>query len=88
MRKSFEDGRVPALRDVSFEVEPGEFVALTGASGSGKSTLLNLIGALDTPDAGTIVVDGQRLDALENASALPRRRRSASSSRPTTCCRR
>ena len=58
VRKSFEDGRVPALRDVSFEVEPGELVALTGASGSGKSTLLNLIGALDTPDAGSIEVDG------------------------------
>ena len=58
VRKSFEDGRVPALRDVSFAVEPGELVALTGASGSGKSTLLNLIGALDTPDAGSIVVDG------------------------------
>jgi ABC-type lipoprotein export system ATPase subunit len=68
VRKAFEHGRVPALRDVSFEVEEGEFVALTGASGSGKSTILNLIGALDTPDAGTIVVHGQRLDALDNAS--------------------
>ena len=66
VRKSFEDGRAPALRDVSFEVEPGELVALTGASGSGKSTLLNLIGALDTPDEGSVVVDGKRLDALES----------------------
>ena len=64
VRKSFEGGRVPALRDVSFRVEPGELVALTGASGSGKSTILNLIGALDRPDAGTIEVDGRRLDAL------------------------
>src|SRR5581483_10212702 len=54
-----------ALRDVSFEVASGELVALTGASGSGKSTLLNLVGALDKPDAGTIRVDGQRLDELE-----------------------
>jgi len=68
VRKSFEDGRVPALKDVSFTVEPGELVALVGASGSGKSTLLNLIGALDVPDAGSIVVDGQRLDTLRNAS--------------------
>jgi ABC-type lipoprotein export system ATPase subunit len=66
--KAFEDGRVPALRDISFEVDEGEFVALTGSSGSGKSTLLNLIGALDRADAGTIVVEGQRLDALRSAS--------------------
>jgi putative ABC transport system ATP-binding protein len=64
VRKSFEGGRVAALRDVTFRVEPGELVALTGASGSGKSTILNLIGALDTADAGTIEVDGRRLDAL------------------------
>ncbi len=68
VRKSFEDGRVPALRDISFEIEPGELVALTGASGSGKSTLLNLIGALDKADSGTVVVDGQRLEHLKNAS--------------------
>jgi putative ABC transport system ATP-binding protein len=64
VRKAFEHGRVPALRDISFRVEPGELVALTGSSGSGKSTILNLIGALDTPDAGTIEVDGRRLGAL------------------------
>ena len=68
VRKSFEGGRIPALREVSFSIEPGELVALTGASGSGKSTLLNLIGALDKPDAGTIVVDGQNLKTLANAS--------------------
>jgi putative ABC transport system ATP-binding protein len=66
--KTFEDGRVPALRHISFEVDEGEFVALTGASGSGKSTLLNLIGALDRFDAGSIVVEGQRLDALRSPS--------------------
>ncbi len=64
VRKSFEHGRVAALRDISFRVEPGELVALTGASGSGKSTILNLIGALDSPDEGTIEVDGQRVDTL------------------------
>jgi putative ABC transport system ATP-binding protein len=67
--KAFEGGRIPALRDVSFTVEPGELVALTGASGSGKSTILNLIGALDTPDAGSITVDGLDLLNLESASA-------------------
>lgn len=68
VRKSFENGRVSALRDVSFRVEAGEFVALTGASGSGKSTLLNLIGALDVPDAGTITVGGRPLAALASAA--------------------
>jgi putative ABC transport system ATP-binding protein len=61
VRKSFEDGRIRALEDVSLRLEPGEIVALTGASGSGKSTLLNLIGALDRPDSGTILVDGAPL---------------------------
>ncbi|HEY2372127.1 MAG TPA: ABC transporter ATP-binding protein [Gaiellaceae bacterium] len=65
VRKSFEGGRVQALRGVSFGVEPGELVALVGASGSGKSTLLNMIGALDTCDAGSVTVGDQRLDELE-----------------------
>jgi ABC-type lipoprotein export system ATPase subunit len=68
VRKSFEDGRVQALRDVSFRIEGGELVALTGASGSGKSTLLNVIGALDEPDTGTVIVGGQRLDELDSPS--------------------
>jgi putative ABC transport system ATP-binding protein len=68
VRKSFEDGRVRALRDVSFTVDSGEIVALTGASGSGKSTLLNLLGALDTPDAGVIEIDGRPLGELGNPS--------------------
>ncbi len=59
VRKFFENGRIRALEDVSLRLEPGELVALTGASGSGKSTLLNLIGALDRPDSGRLVVDGE-----------------------------
>ncbi|HET6944751.1 MAG TPA: ABC transporter ATP-binding protein [Gaiellaceae bacterium] len=66
VRKSFEDGRVQALRDVSFTVEAGTLVALTGASGSGKSTILNLVAALDTPDAGSITVAGRRVDELDD----------------------
>ena len=69
VRKSFEGGRVPALRDVTFEIAPGELVALTGASGSGKSTILNLLGALDTPDEGSLVVGGVELRRLESPSA-------------------
>jgi putative ABC transport system ATP-binding protein len=64
LRKSFEGGRVRALEDVSFRVEPGGVVALTGPSGCGKSTLLNLIGALDRPDSGSVSVDGEVLDRV------------------------
>jgi putative ABC transport system ATP-binding protein len=63
--KAFEDGRISALEDVSLRLEPGESVSLTGPSGSGKSTLLNLIGALDRPDSGRIVVDGEALDGRD-----------------------
>jgi len=66
--KSFENGRIRALRDVSFRLEPGDVVSLTGPSGGGKSTLLNLIGALDRSDSGSIVVGGERLERLENPS--------------------
>ena len=62
--RSFEEGRIAALVDVSFRVEPGEFVAVTGPSGGGKSTLLNVIGALDRVDAGSIVVGGEHVERL------------------------
>jgi putative ABC transport system ATP-binding protein len=68
VRKSFEGGRVRALEDATFALEPGELVALTGPSGSGKSTMLNLLGALDVPDAGRLVVDGQDLAHLADPS--------------------
>ena len=66
VRKSFEGGRIRALVDVSLHVDAGELVALTGPSGGGKSTLLNLIGALDRPDAGAIVVDGLDVTRLDD----------------------
>jgi ABC-type lipoprotein export system ATPase subunit len=64
VRKGFEGGRISALEDVSLHLQPGEFVSLIGPSGCGKSTLLNVIGALDTPDAGSISVGGQRIELL------------------------
>ena len=66
IEKSYRLGRVsvPALRDVSLEVGRGEFLALAGPSGSGKTTLLNLIGCIDKPDAGRIVIDGSDVTAI------------------------
>ncbi len=69
------DNRVTALDHVSFRVKKGEFVAIVGASGSGKSTLMNLIGGIDRPTSGDVVVDGRRIfDMDESALAIFRRR--------------
>ncbi len=68
VRKGFENGLIRSLEDVSLRMEAGEFVSLIGPSGSGKSTLLNLIGALDRPDGGRIVVGEHDLGQLENPS--------------------
>ncbi|MEU2163739.1 ABC transporter ATP-binding protein [Streptomyces chengbuensis] len=65
---------VHALRGVSFEVPRGELVALRGRSGSGKTTLLNLVGGLDSPDRGTITVDGTDLSGLGEDGLLALRR--------------
>ncbi len=55
---------VHALRDVSFAIAPGEFVGITGASGSGKSTLLHIIGLLDTPTTGSLIINGTDISTL------------------------
>ncbi|RFU83012.1 ABC transporter ATP-binding protein [Streptomyces triticagri] len=65
---------VHALRGVTFTVPRGELVALKGRSGSGKTTLLNLVGGLDTPDGGSVAVDGLELAALGEKGLLELRR--------------
>ncbi|PYR56154.1 MAG: hypothetical protein DMF85_17495, partial [Acidobacteria bacterium] len=69
-------GDVHALRESSWEVRKGEAVAIMGPSGCGKTTLLNLLGGVDRPTSGTILVDGQDLTAMnERALELHRLRR-------------
>jgi putative ABC transport system ATP-binding protein len=57
---------VPALDDVTFRVEPGEFVAIVGPSGSGKSTMMNILGCLDRPTAGTYALAGTAVESLDD----------------------
>jgi putative ABC transport system ATP-binding protein len=64
--KTYMLGKVPveALRGVNFKVESGDFISILGPSGSGKSTMLNLIGALDKPTSGTLLIDGVDISKL------------------------
>ncbi len=66
---------VQALKDASFSVPKGEFVAVVGESGSGKSTLLNMIGALDTPTSGKVFIDGKDIFSMKEANLTVFRRR-------------
>ncbi len=66
--KCYKAHKIDAVKDVSVDILAGEFVAIMGPSGCGKSTLLNMIGAIDRPDSGSIVFDGQKLNDLDDES--------------------
>lgn len=65
LTKSYENGKIQALRGVSFSVRKGELVAIMGPSGSGKSTLLHLLGGLDVPTTGEIFVNGKEIREMK-----------------------
>ena len=66
---------VHALKKVSFSVSKGEYVAIVGESGSGKSTLLNMLGALDTPTSGKVLIDGKDIFSMKDSKLTIFRRR-------------
>ena len=69
------EAAVHALRNASFSVPKGEFVAIVGESGSGKSTLLNMVGALDTPTSGKVFIDGKDIFSMKDSNLTIFRRR-------------
>lgn len=71
--KAYANGR-QVLSELSWRLEPGEYVAIMGESGVGKSTLLNIIAGLDTPDSGEVMVDGVTISTLDDDAATRLRR--------------
>ncbi|MBQ8822313.1 MAG: ABC transporter ATP-binding protein [Lachnospiraceae bacterium] len=70
----FGENKVEALKNVSFQVQQGEYVAIMGESGSGKTTLLNIMAALDKPTAGSVILDGKDLSKLKESQVAAFRR--------------
>ncbi len=72
VRKEYYLGKtvIPALKGVSFRVDPGDFISIVGPSGCGKTTLLNILGCIDKPSDGTVLIDGRNLaDLSDNEEA-------------------
>jgi len=79
---------IHALRDVSLEVNRGEYVAIMGPSGSGKSTLMNLLGCLDTPTSGLYELNGTNVSELDDMNWRKfATGKLVSFFKPSTCCR-
>jgi putative ABC transport system ATP-binding protein len=76
LKKTYETGsvRFEALRGVSLDIAQGDFVAIMGESGSGKSTLLHIVGGLDTPTTGSVMVGAQRIDSMSETELAVFRR--------------
>lgn len=70
--KQYDKGTVTALDNINLSIEKGSFVSIIGPSGSGKSTLLNMLGALDTPDSGAVIVNGVDLSTQKDLSDFRR----------------
>ena len=70
--KQYDDGEVTALNHIDLSIEKGSFVSIIGPSGSGKSTLLNMLGALDKPDSGEIIIGGINLSQEKDLSDFRR----------------
>lgn len=70
--KQYDDGAVTALNNINLSIERGSFVSIIGPSGSGKSTLLNMLGALDSPDSGQVIVNGIDLASQKDLSDFRR----------------
>lgn len=80
VKKSYFDieGEIPILREVSFELMPGETLAITGESGSGKSTVLHIAGGLEAPTNGSVLLSGRDLTAMDDAGRAAMRRHDVS----------
>lgn len=73
LKKHYDDGAIKALDGLDLDIEEGELVAIIGPSGSGKSTLLHMLGALDTPDEGSVIMDGVDVTRERDLASFRRR---------------
>src|SRR5665811_601481 len=77
LHKTYNHSQIPvhALRGVDLQISKGEFTAIVGPSGSGKSTLLNIIGGLDNPTEGNVLISGQDISAMSESELIEFRKK-------------